>query len=718
MTSLKRVNTLDPLVFNLKHIPTYFLQPVRLFKSYDRNNLRPDLMAGLTLAIILLPQAIAFALVAELPPQMGLYTAIVGAVVAALWGSSNHVYTGPSNATSLLVLSVLLTIGDPGTPDFIIAAGLMAVMAGMFQLSMGLARLGMLVNFVSHSLIVGFTAGAGVLIAVNQLRHLLGLQFSSETLIETIRNVITHLPEINWPTTVLGIGSIGLIILLRKFNPKLPGPFIAMAVASTAVFVFDLVEVGVAVIGQLPSALPPLTDLPLLDLNFISRLSTGALAVGAIGLVQTSAIGRSIATQTGQRLDSNQEFVGQGLANCAVGFFSGYPAAGSFASSAVNFRAGGRTRFSAIFSSVFVLVSLFFLGPLAAYLPRAALAGVLMVTAYGMVDRAEFARIWQGTRGDALIMLATFLGTLFLDIQFAVLLGILLSFAYYIMKTSVPHVFPVLPDASFKHFVRLKPEQNPCPQLGIIRISGDLYFGAVNHVEEAITQQLTDNPEQRFLLLRMQGVNLCDFSGIHMLEAVRRSCQERGGDLYLMKVQPPVLVFMRSTGFYNQLGSDHFLSEDQAIGYLFHKVLDPAICIYECQVRAFQECQNLPKRAYPLGIPLCADIPPEYAPTITPQELWTQLRNGGPPLQIVDVREPREFEQGHVPESKLIPLSQLVTDKWDLPNHNEIVLVCRSGRRSVRAAYVLKQKGYQNIRILQGGILAWEAAGLLEAIDQ
>jgi SulP family sulfate permease len=315
-------------------------------------------------------------------------------------------------------------------------------------------------------------------------------------------------------------------------------------------------------------------------------------------------------------------------------------------------------------------------------------------------------------------MLATFLGTLFLDIQFAVLLGILLSFAYYIMKTSVPHVFPVLPDASFKHFVRLKPEQNPCPQLGIIRISGDLYFGAVNHVEEAITQQLTDNPEQRFLLLRMQGVNLCDFSGIHMLEAVRRSCQERGGDLYLMKVQPPVLVFMRSTGFYNQLGSDHFLSEDQAIGYLFHKVLDPAICIYECQVRAFQECQNLPKRAYPLGIPLCADIPPEYAPTITPQELWTQLRNGGPPLQIVDVREPREFEQGHVPESKLIPLSQLVTDKWDLPNHNEIVLVCRSGRRSVRAAYVLKQKGYQNIRILQGGILAWEAAGLLEAIDQ
>ena len=717
ITSLKRINSFAPLVFNLKHTPTYFLQPARLFKTYDRSNLQPDLMAGLTLAIILLPQAIAFALVAELPPQMGLYTAIVGAAVAGLWGSSNQVYTGPSNAISLLVLSVLLTLAEPGTSEFIVAAGVIAVMAGMFQLGMGLARLGVLVNFVSHSVIVGFTAGAGVLIAVNQLRHLLGLQFSSHGVLETIREVIIHLPEISWPTAVLGIGAMSLIVLLRQLNPKLPGAFISMVVTSVAVFLFGLVGLKVAVIGQLPSGLPPLVDLPLFDLNFISRLSTGALAVGAIGLVQTIAIGRSISTQTGQRLDSNQEFVGQGLANCAVGVLSGYPAAGSFASSAVNFKAGARSRFSAIFSSIFVLAALFFLGPLAAYLPRAALAGVLIVTAYGMVDRAEMARIWQGTRGDALIMLATFLGTLFLDIEFAVLLGILLSFAYYIMKTSVPHVFPVLPDASFKHFARQQPEQSPCPQLGIIKISGDLYFGAVNHVEDAINQQLVSNSGQRFLLLRLQGVNHCDFSGIHMLEAVRRSCQERGGDLYMMKVQPPVLAFMRSTGFYNQLGADHFLSEDQAIGHLFHKVLDPAICIYECQVRAFQECQNLPKRTYPLDIPLFTDIPSEYVPTITPQALWQQLRNGGPPLQVVDVREPREFEQGHVPQSKLIPLSQLLLDTWDLPENNEIILVCRSGRRSVRAAYVLKQKGYQNVRILQGGILAWEAAGLLEALD-
>jgi SulP family sulfate permease len=718
ITSLKRANTIDPLVLNFKHIPSYFLQPVRLFKTYDRINLRPDLMAGLTLAIILLPQAIAFALVAELPPQMGLYTAIVGATVAALWGSSNQTYTGPSNAISLLVLSVLLAIAEPGTPEFIVAAGVMAVMVGIFQLGMGLARLGVLVNFVSHSVIVGFTAGAGVLIAINQLRHLLGIGFSSRSLLETMQGVVTHLPQINWPTTVLGVGTMILILVLRKINPKLPSAFISMAVASLAVYLFGLSEMGVAVIGQLPSEFPPLADLPLLDLSFISRLSTGALAVGAIGLVQTTAIGRAIATQTGQRLDSNQEFVGQGLANIAVGFFSGYPAAGSFASSAVNFKAGAQTRLSALFSSIFVLVSLFFLGPLAAYLPRTALAGALILTAYGMVDRAEMARIWQGTRGDAIIMLATFLGTLFLHIEFAVLLGILLSFTHYIMKTSVPRVFPVLPDETFKHFGQQQPGQEPCPQLGIIKISGDLYFGAVNHVEEAINQQLVDNPEQRFLLLRMQGVNHCDFSGIHMLEAVRRTCQERGGDLYLMKVQPPVMGFMRSTGFYDQLGAGHFLSQDGAVAFLFNKVLDPAICIYECSVRAFKECQNLPKRTYPLEIPLCTDISADQIASISPQELWQKLRDGGSPPRIIDVREPREFAQGHVPRAELLPLSKiLVNASLQLPTDDEIVLVCRSGRRSIRAAYLLQQEGYKNVHVLRGGILAWEAAELLEATE-
>jgi SulP family sulfate permease len=360
---------------------------------------------------------------------------------------------------------------------------------------------------------------------------------------------------------------------------------------------------------------------------------------------------------------------------------------------------------------------MFVLSSLAAYIPRAALASMLIIAAYGMIDRKEMTRLWRGARGDALIMTMTLLATLFLPLQFAVLAGILMSLGYYIMKTSTPRVHSVLPDETFKHF-KYQPNKSPCPQLGIIKISGDLYFGAVNHVEEAIRQTLARNPRQRFLLLRMHGVNHCDISGIHMLESLTRACRDGGGDLFLMKVQRPVYALMESTGFCDQLGRDHFLPEDLAIEYIFHKILDPAICIYECDVRAFQECQNLPKRSSSQVIPFTPFVPSNGVADIAPQELWQKLiRSDTPPL-VIDVREPREFKQGHIPKAQLIPLPELISQKPDLPSDREIVLVCRSGRRSLRAAHLLKGENGADIRILRGGMLAWEAAKLLEAVDR
>jgi SulP family sulfate permease len=418
-------------------------------------------------------------------------------------------------------------------------------------------------------------------------------------------------------------------------------------------------------------------------------------------------------------MDSNQEFVGQGLANIAVGFLSGYPCSGSFSCSAVNLKVGAKSPLSVIFSSGFVFLALFFLAPLAAYLPRAALAGVLMVTAYGMINRAEIMRIMRGARGDTLIMVVTFFGTLFLHVEFAVLLGILLSFAYYIMKTSVPRVYAVLPSRDFKHFIQQPLDQPPCPQLGIIKISGDLYFGAVSHVEEALIEHLDHHPEQRYLLLRMQGVNQCDFSGIHMLETITRLCRERGGDLYLMKVQKPVDAFMKTIGFYDKLGRDHILTEDEAISYLFHKILDPAICIYECNVRAFKECQNLPKQHFALEIPLYTGPSPNgNIPEIPPQVLRQKLRDKALAPLVIDVREPREYKGGHIPEAKLMPLPGLLSNGSELSKTQEIVFVCRSGRRSRRAAQALKTQGHTQVSILEGGMLAWETAHLLEAVEQ
>lgn len=700
----------------------YLKRPVDLFRTYDRANLRPDLLAGLTVAVILLPQSIAFTLIAELPPEMGLYAAIVGAIAGALWGSSDQMHTGPANAISLLIASSLSAVIIPGTSQYAIAAGVMAVMVGVFQLGMGLVRLGMLVNFVSHSVIVGFASGAGVLIAIKQLHPLVGLPAAGSGTIGTVTNVVTELAETHTPTAVIGVGTMVFIIIIRRINARLPLPLLAMVLASLMVFLFDLDEQNVAVIGQLPATLPPLADLPLFNLELISRLSAGALAVGAIGLVNAAAIARTVAAQTGQRLDSNQEFVGQGMSNILMGLFSGYAGAGSISRTAVNYKAGARTPMAAIFSGGFMLIAMFILAPLTAYLPISALSGVLIITAYDMIDRAEIRRIWRSHPGDAAIMVLTLVGTMFLELEFAVLLGILFSLGLFIWRTSTPRIQAVLPDETFSHFT-YRPDKEPCPQMAIIEVYGDLYFGAVNYVEEFINNHADAHPDQRFLLLRLDHVNTCDFSGIHMLESLVRTYRERGGDVFMVGTNYRVQQMMFSSAFDRFLGDDHILDEDEAIGKMFYQQLDPAVCIYECPTRAFRECQNLPKRIALANIPLVDEMDTSHILQIEPKKLWSWLHplpgsNGSSAMPyVVDVREPREFNQGHIVEAQLVPLPQILSSEVKLPADRQIVLVCRSGRRSRRAAAALQHVGCMNVQVLQGGMLAWSAAGLLEAME-
>ena len=696
----------------------YLAEPVRLMRGYERPNLRPDLIAGVTVAVILLPQAIAFSVIAELPPQMGLYAAVIGGLAGALWGSSNQTHNGPANAISLMVLSTLSGTAVPGTPEYLIAAGMLALMAGIFQLFLGLARLGVLVNFVSHSVIVGFASGAGVLILIKQVAPLLGINAGGRNTLETVMGIALHIPESHWLTAAIGIGTVIFLLIMRRVNPDLPAPLMAMVFASLLVFLLGMERKGVAVIGSLPSGFPPMTDFQSVDLALIRQLITGAVAVGAIGLVETTAIAKSVAAQTRQRLDSNQEFVGQGMGNALCGLFSGYPVAGSFSRTAVNFRAGARTRMAAIMSSVFVLIAMQALGPFAKYLPRSALAGVLIVTAYYMIDLEEIGRILRGSTGDAVIMVVTFFGTLFLEIETAVLIGIVLSFMRYVMRSSTPRVHAVVPDESYRHFGH-DPRRNNCPQLGVIEILGTLYFGAVNYVEDFILDHAARHPEQRYLLIRMHNVNNCDFSGIHMLESVLRTYRERGGDVFLVRVSFRVRQRMEKTNFDEYLGRDNFLDEDEAISNLFYRVLDPAVCIYECPVRVFKECQNLPKRLDLIGLlPEQTELP-EDMEFIAPSDLWAQLHdksNKEPPV-VVDVREPREYLRGHIPGARSLPLPLVLTLQESLAKEGRIVLVCRSGRRSRRAACTLIGEGHTNIAILDGGMLGWESSGLLEAID-
>lgn len=701
---------------NLGLVATYFLRPVQIFQHYSPKYLKYDLLAGITVASVSLPQAIAFALIAGLPPQMGLYATIIATVVAALWGSSNQLQTGPTNAASLLVLSILLPLAEPGSPRFIAGVGMLAVMSGLIRVVMGLARLGILVNFVSDSVIVGFTAGAGLLIAIGELKHLFRLTMPPSTSIfQTIENIVLGFPQTHPLSLALGLSTLIFMLLLRNFAARLPIHLLGIAASAMAVAMLGLDDRGVKILGQIPQGLPPLARLPLFDLKMIGDLSTGALVVAALGLVEATSIARSISSQTGQRLNSNQEFIGQGLANILCGFFSGYPVSGSFNRSALNYATNAKTPIASVLCGLFVLVGMLLLAPFIAYIPRAALSAVLLMSAYGMIDKNEMMRIWRGTRGDTIIMMATLSATIFLPLEFAILTGILFSFARYAFDTSLPQVKVVLPDDEFNHLVH-RPDRPCCPQLGIIDIMGELYFGAVSHVEEALRANSLKHPEQRFLLLRMRSVNHCDINGVHMLELVMRGYRERGGDMYLMRVTEPVLEFMKSTHFYTILGEDHFLSDDGAVSYLFDHILDPAICIYECEVRAFKECQNLPKQIYPITIPLHTTIPAHSVPAIGPRELRKLLTDVTSAPIVVDVREPREYKKGHIPQSILMPLSHLLVESLDWLSDEPVVFVCRSGRRSLRAAYIARQQGH-NALILAGGIQSWENAGFLEAVE-
>ncbi len=690
-------------------------RPYDLLRTYRRADLLPDIIAGATVGIVLLPQALAFPLLAGLPPTVGLFAAVVAPLIAALWGSSAHLQTGPTNTASILTLSALLPVAALGTPEYLAAAGLLAVLSGLIRLAFGLARLGVLINFVSSAVAVGFTAGAGILIIANQLGMLLRIAVGNNpSLFGTLAEVGAALGTTHLPSLAVGITTVLVILATQRLAPRVPALLVGIVATGVGVWLLGLEAQGVQVLGELPAGLPPLAALPFGDLALVGSLANGALAIAVIGLVEASSIARSIAGHSEQRLDSNQEFVGQGLANIAAGLFSGYACSGSFNRSALSYRAGGRTALTAVFSAIFVLLATLLLAPLTAHLPRAALAGALILTAWGMVDRKSIRQLWRSARGDATIMSITLVLTLLLPLQFAVLAGVLMSLGYYILQTSAPQVRVVLPDAQYKHWVPAS-ERLPCPELGVIEVLGNLYFGAVNHVEEAIRRHADAHPTQRFLLIRMENVLHIDSSGVQMLETLVRLYRARRGQVYLTQVRAPVRAFLRSTGFLQTLGEANVLETDAAIGYLFNHVIDPAICIYECEVRAFRECQNLPKRLLPGVMQTVVESGPPPV-MVAARDLYSALRSANPPV-VLDVREPREFARGHIPQARSLPLLDVLAGAPDLLQNQDIVLACRSGRRSARAASALRSHGFTELRVLAGGMLAWEADHLLEAVD-
>jgi len=564
-------------------------------RRYRRPHFQADLFAGLTVAVVALPQSMAYALIAGLPVQYGLYASIVPTLVACLWGSSAHLITGPTTAVSLVVFSALKNLAPPGTPPFIELAFWLAGFAGVIQIVMGAARLGNLLDFVSRSVLLGFAAGAAVLIAFKQLPGFFGLTVpQGGHLVTTLFHLLGHLHQSHLITLALGVITLVVILSIKKVRPAWPGTLIALVLVGLLVYVFRLDSKGVSVVGAVPRSLPPF-HLPSWDtVDHLGQLASGALAIALLGLVEAVSIAKSISDQTRQRLNINQEFFGQGLANLSAAFFSGYPVSGSFTRSAVNFRSGARTPLSGVLSGLAVAATVLAAAPLAGGLPLAGLAGVLLVVAYDLIHWEDIKRTIRATRGDAAVLLVTFLSTLLLNIEFAIYVGVLLSIGLHLAKTSHPQIYEEIPDFLTG---KMKPVAfgDGCPQMAIVYIEGSIFFGSAAFVQEDLLLRLRNHPDTINLMIRMHRVNTLDASGVHVLEILLEEVRRRWGDLYLAGVNHRVFEVFRDSGFLKELGETHLRDTTGfALRSAMRETFSPAVCTV-CDLVIFHECPELKK---------------------------------------------------------------------------------------------------------------------------
>ncbi|MBL8385933.1 MAG: SulP family inorganic anion transporter [Burkholderiales bacterium] len=382
-------------------------------------------MAGLTGALLVLPQGIAYAAIAGLPPEYGLYCAIGPAVIGALFGSSWHLVTGPTAPISIVVFSTLAPLAKPGSPEYIALALTLGFLTGAIQLAIGISRLGRLAHYISHSVIVGFASGAAFLIAASQLKHFFGLTGTQATgFFGQLAEAARLLPQADWHIAAAGAMALAAAIVSRRIHRALPHMIIGMIASAALATWFG----GIPTVGDLPAALPRLS-LPALDPATWAPLLTGAGVIAVLGLTEAIAIARAIALRSGQKIDSNQEVIGQGLANLTGSFLSGYPSSGSFTRSGLNYDAGAKTPLSAVFASLFLMLLIALIARWITYLPLAAMAGVLFLVAWGLIDRKEIAAILRGPKHERAVLLVTFSATLVVQLEYAIFIGIALSLA-------------------------------------------------------------------------------------------------------------------------------------------------------------------------------------------------------------------------------------------------------------------------------------------------
>ncbi|HSW05435.1 SulP family inorganic anion transporter [Aquabacterium sp.] len=552
---------------------------------------RADALAGLLGAVLVLPQAIAFAALVGVPPAMGLATAVLPCAVAALAGSSRFVLSGPTNATSLALGAMLLPLAGPDPARLVVLAVAVTLLVGLMQLALAFARLGALANFISPTVMLGFTSGAALLIAWYALAAMLGAG-GRDTPVQALQQ------GLSWPALAIGGLTLAVALLARKVWLRGPTPLIALAAGGLLGAWLEHRGHAALRLGTPPGAWLG-WQLPAIDWALLPQLLPMALALTIIALGQAMSIGKFLATRTGERLDANRECRGQGLANLAGALTGCFVACGSLNRSLPNLEAGARTPLAGVSAALWLLGLVAVAGPLLAWIPLAGVGALLLLAAASLIDPAGWRRLWRLDRREAAVAGVTAVATLVLRLEVAVLAGVMLSLVAYLYRTARPAMrtmgfdrqrhgrpFVVLDDAG--------PAALPeCPQLKLLRMEGSIWFGAVPHVADQLRSLRQRPPVQRHLLVMSKSMNFIDLAAADLWDDERLRRREIGGDLYFHRPRPQVLATWQATGFIGRLGADHVFADKRSAIAQIVPQLDDGICA-RCSVRLFEECSERP----------------------------------------------------------------------------------------------------------------------------
>ena len=568
---------------------------IRWFKNYNKEIFTKDLIAGLTVAVVLVPQSMAYALIAGLEPVYGLYAAAIPPIVGALWGSSPYLGTGPVAITAFLTFSAIITIAKPDDPMFLNLAITLAFLAGIIRIVMGVFKLGFLLSFVSSSVVFGFSNAAAIIISSTQVPALLGIkveqkEFVFENFYEILKNVIHTHPY----TLAVGLGSIAIIVGLRKIHSSIPSALVAVIVFTLLSYWLDFESMGIKVVGNIPSGLPMPSISIVKDAGLLIDLTGKALVIAIIGVVEAYSVSKIIASQTKQRLDVNQELIGQGLANIASGLFGAFPVSGSFSRTMLNYKAGAVTGVSSIVAGVFVILTLFFVAPLLYYLPRATLAALVIVAVIGIVKPRYFKELWKTNRYDGIAAIATLTFAFISKPDYAIFLGIFLSLSLFLWRSLHPRIVSMSRDPKTRTFVNVQSFNIPeCPQISMVRPEASLYYANAENVVDEFKELIEQKPALKHFVIDGESINYVDATAVEVLGDFIEESKKKGVNIFFVNLKGPVFDTFSRSGLLDKLGKDKILpSKGSALSKLF-ATIDHIYCKEQCPYAVFDECYTV-----------------------------------------------------------------------------------------------------------------------------